>query len=115
AARAGMEEGDVVKKITTAHAILSSASAQKMQDFIAAHQNESLTFTVERKGMEVTETMQAASGVVPDKKVVGIEFGDVGILQLSFFEAIAHGSSLGWSITKDTAVGLIGFFGALFE
>ncbi len=116
AEKAGLMAGDRIDSIITGTAELSpDANAQEVQDFIAAHQNQSIGFLVNRYGKEVDALAVPVAGLAPDKKVVGIELGDVGILKLPLPQALVQGALLGKEITASTASGLAGFFSQIFH
>jgi regulator of sigma E protease len=116
AEKAGLMAGDRIDSVITGSAQLSAdANAQQVQDFIAAHQNESIGFTINRDGKEKEALAKPVAGLESDKKVVGIELGDVGILKLSLPLAVVQGALLGKEITISTAQGLIGFLSQIFH
>jgi len=114
--KAGLEAGDTIESVITGNAQLqANADAEQVQDFIAAHQNESIGFTVERYGKQVNAIARPVAGLASDKKVVGIELGDVGILKLPLPLALVQGALLGKEITVSTAEGLATFFAEIFH
>jgi regulator of sigma E protease len=115
AARAGLMGGDTVTAAQTGSATLENgADAESLQEFIAAHQEESIIFTVERAGKEETFLAKAEEGLIEGKKAVGIQLDDVGILQLPVHLALAQGALATKNLTISTAQGLSQFFGKLF-
>jgi len=111
AQKAGLMAGDTVLDVQTGTAVLTQNSlSNEVTNFIGAHPDESMVFTVERDGQQREFVAKPASGVVADKKVVGIELDDVGTLKLNPLEAFGEGAVLGWNITQTTAEGL-GTFG----
>lgn len=118
AEKAGIKSGDVIERVQTGTAsvdtgALSAGQADAVQAFIAAHQDESLVIAVTRDGKEMTFLAKAAADIVPDRKVVGIEFGDVGILKLPPHLAAVQGAIAFKNLTVATAQGLAAFFGHL--
>lgn len=112
---AGLEAGDTIESIqtgTTQEA--GGADASATTGFITAHQDESVVITVERDGAQKTFLAKAVVGIVPDKKVIGVELDDVGILQLPPQLALLEGALLGWNITQSTATGLAAFVAQIF-
>lgn len=113
---AGLEAGDTIESVITGKAQLAAPfSAGQVQDFIAAHQNESIGITALRYGKEIQAIAVPKEGLVQGRKAVGIELGDVGILQLPLPLALAQGALLGKEITISTAQGLVGFFANIFS
>lgn len=119
AERAGIRPGDVIERVQTATELLdiktlnTNRQADAVQAFIGAHQDESLVISVTRGGKEETFLAKPAAGIVPERKVVGIEFGDVGILKLPPHLALMQGAIAFKDLTIGTAQGLGSFFGQL--
>ena len=119
AEKAGIKPGDVIERVQTGTELLDTATlgtgqANAVQAFIAAHQDESFVFEVARNGEGMTFLAKPAADIVPDRKVVGIEFGDVGILKLPPHLALVQGAVAFKDLTIATAQGLGSFFGQLF-
>ncbi len=112
---AGLMAGDVVQKVQTATAVEAQGEdAEQTQQFISSHQEESVILTVTRDGAQKIFLAKPANGVVPGRKAIGVEFDDVGTLQLSPPLALLQGGILGWDITRSTATGLVQFFAQIF-
>lgn len=119
AERAGIKPGDVIERLETGGALLdtnalsTNRQADAVQQFIQTHENESLVFTVTRQGEEKTFLAKPEEGVTPGRKVVGIEFGDIGTLKLPPHLALLQGSVAFKDMTIATAQGLGAFLGQL--
>ena len=120
AEKSGLKAEDVLEKIQTGTALLAvsggsggGADSDAVQAFIAAHQDESMVFSVSRNKTEQTFLATPADGLVPGHKAVGIELDDVGTLRLSPPVALAQGGLLAYQMTVGTAAGLAGFFYSL--
>ncbi|MSR70715.1 hypothetical protein EXS62_01610 [Candidatus Kaiserbacteria bacterium] len=116
AARAGLVPGDTIDLVTTgsAHLDASHATAQRVQDFIAAHAEESFVFSITRDGVQSNPVLKAEAGIVEGRKAVGIQMNDVGVLQLPVHLALLEGARAAKDMTMQTAAGLGTFFGQLF-
>ncbi len=116
---AGIKPGDIIERVQTGTEAMdvktlnTNKQADAVQGFIAAHQDESLVITVTRSGEEKTFLAKPAAGIAPDKKVIGVEFGDVGILKLPPHLALVQGTIAFKDLTIATAQGLGSFFGQL--
>ncbi len=109
--KAGVMPEDVVKLVGTgAVAPQTLATADEVQAFIAAHSEESIILTVIRDGAEQTFIARPAEGVVEGRKALGVQLGDVGILQLPPHLALVEGARLTYDMTIGTAQGLAAFF-----
>jgi len=116
AQQAGLMPGDTVVAVQTGTASEPAGqNAQQTQQFITAHQEESDVITVLRDGQSMTFVAKPAAGLVEGRKVIGVEFDDVGTLKLSPPVALIQGAVLGWDITRTTAAGLGHFFAQIFE
>lgn len=119
ASQGGIKAGDTLVRIQTQGALLDTRTlstnrqAAAVQQFIAQHEDESLVITVVRAGEEVVFLAKPAEGIVPDKKVIGVEFSDVGILKLPPHLALAQGAIATKNMTVATAQSLGAFFSQL--
>lgn len=121
--KAGLQAGDVVESVITGTSQLAPTgapgeqpfTADQVQEYIAAHQNETIGFTVDRGGKTVQALARPAEGLVDGKKVVGVQLDDVGILKLPLPLALVQGAVLGKDITIQTAQGLAGFFSQIIR
>jgi regulator of sigma E protease len=120
AEKAGIKPGDIIERVQTGTEMLdtntlnTNGQADAVQAFITAHQDESLVIAVTRNKVEMTFLAKPAADIVPDRKVIGVEFGDVGILKLPPHLALAQGAVAFKDLTIATAQGLGAFFGQLF-
>lgn len=119
AERAGLKAGDSIERVQTGAGILDTATlgtnrrADAVQQFIREHEDESLIFAVTRNGEEKTFLAKAEEGIVEGRKLVGIEFGDVGTLKLPPHLALLEGAVAFKDMTVATAQGLGAFLGQL--
>ncbi len=117
---AGIKSGDIIERLNTGTQSLdlktlnTTSQADAVQEFITAHQDESLVIAITRDGAEQTFLAKPAADIVPDRKVIGVEFGDVGILKLPPHLALVQGAIAFKDLTIGTAQGLAAFFGQLF-
>lgn len=117
--KAGIKPGDSIERVQTGTELLdtntlnTNKQADAVQGFIGAHQDESLVIVVIRDGEEKTFLAKPAAGIVPDKKVIGVEFGDVGILKLPPHLALVQGAIAFKDLTIATAQGLGSFFAGI--
>ena len=116
AEKAGVKPEDTVETLETGNAKLSvGATADEVQNFIAAHQDESVILSVMRDGKSQTFLAKPIGGIVPDHKVIGIQLDDVGILKLPPHLALAEGAILTKQMTVAIAGGLWGLLTASFH
>src|SRR3989344_4036372 len=110
-----LSAGDTIQTLTTGTARLDAAgeTAAGVQEFIAAHSNESFVFSITRDGKAQNFVLRAEDGIVDGRKAVGIQMNDVGLLQLPPHLALIEGARAAKDMTISTAVGLGTFFGEL--
>jgi len=118
AQKAGLLEGDIVETIQSGSAALdlktlnTDRQAQLVRNFIAAHQEESLVFTVERGSETKNILAKPEEGLIDGRKVVGVELDDVGVLRLPPHLALVQGALLAKVLFIHTVQGLAGFAGS---
>src|SRR5581483_6472740 len=121
AQKVGIMAGDEVKKVETATVSLdartlnTSDQSNVVTNFITTHSEQSIIVTVLRGGKEMVFITKAADGIVPDRKVVGLQLEDIGTLRLPLHLALAQGAMLGYDITISTAEGLAAFIHQIFS
>src|SRR3989344_894520 len=116
AERAGIMVGDQVEVARTGLAELQAgASANDLQQFIFAHQDESVVLSVLRDNERKIFLAKPAEGLVQGHKALGISLDDVGILQLPPHLALVQGAILGKEMTVAIAGGLAGLVSQIFN
>lgn len=117
---AGLQAGDVVAVVETAHDKLDTRTlntnkqAGLVRGFIAEHQDESLVLTVQRGEQEETFLAKGVGGLVEGRKAIGVELDDIGILKLSPGMALLQGAQSAGDLVVATAQGLGSFISGLF-
>ncbi len=112
--KAGVKPEDVIEQVKTGTAtLLVGSNADAVQEFILAHQDESILLTVMRNGQEKTLLAKPIEGITPGYKAIGIALGDIGILQLPPHLALLQGGMLSWKMTTSIANGLLGLMSNL--
>lgn len=116
AAKSGVIAEDEVVSVSTAEDILMSPiHANAVQTFIAEHANQSIILTVLREGEEKVFIARPVEGVVEGRKVLGVQLGDVGTLQLPLHLAFIEGARLTYDMTVGTAQGIVAFLGQIMS
>ncbi|MEK7068475.1 MAG: site-2 protease family protein, partial [Patescibacteria group bacterium] len=127
AERAGLKAGDEIGNIITASAECSfdekcgpmiepdiGSQGEGVQAFIQEHANESLIFSIHRGGEQLNILVRAETGIVPDRKVVGIQMADMGILKLPPHLALLEGAVVIKNVFVSTVLGLGGLIAGVF-
>lgn len=113
--KAGLEAGDTVIDVQTGTTLLApNSDATDVTTFIGNHQNESILFEVMRNGQQKEFLAAPTAGLVPGKKVVGVELDDIGILKLALLPALKESAEVEWQMISGTVTGLGGFLQGLF-
>lgn len=112
---AGLEAEDVVRRIETGSGAATppGANAEALRNFIAAHGQESLLFTIERGGEEMVFLARPQEGILEGRPAVGIELDDYGVLKLPPHLALLEGASLTARTTLLVGAGILGFLGSV--
>jgi regulator of sigma E protease len=117
---AGIKPGDVVEQMQTAtdsfdlRTLNTDRQAGIVHDFLVAHENQSVGLVVDRGGEEKDFIVKAKEGIVPDRKVLGVELDDVGILRLPPHLAVLQAGIVAKNILWAEATGLGGLVKGLF-
>ncbi|HYD93618.1 MAG TPA: site-2 protease family protein [Candidatus Paceibacterota bacterium] len=116
AEEAGFVVGDVITKAEAGAELFVSADSEAFTAFIGSHP-EPLSMQVVRAGETLTLTATPEVGTLPDtpeRAALGIGVASVGTVAVPALEAPIEGARMTWELTKDVAIGLIGFFGSIF-
>jgi regulator of sigma E protease len=104
---AGILPGSVITAIKSGGRSADVTSATSTIEFIEAHQNDSFAITyVKPDGAESSTVIAAVYGIVPDRKVLGINLDTVGVVKTSLLEAIHIGTVTTYDWTMITLRGL---------
>ncbi len=106
ASEAGLIQGDVIIHLQAA---ASSENVQKVtdvQDFVAAHSNQSVTLTYIRGGQQKNAAVTPELGEVPGRATIGVTLEDLGILKLNFFQSVWEGMKLTAYLVQETVVSI---------
>ena len=102
---AGLKPGDKLLSLSAQSDKLTDISSNGVINFIALHPESTLRFEYLRNEEVLSSDAVAVSGIVPDKKIVGIGTDDVGTLKLDPLKAFYYGGLATLEFTKLTFVG----------
>lgn len=85
-----------------------------VQSAIAESGEEGIMLQVMRDGEPVGSALMPVDGVVEGKKAIGIALAEVGIVRMPVHTALYEGAVRTITMTRDVAVGLVGFIGQAF-
>ena len=111
---AGLASGDTIAAVSSKGEKPEALTPESIQTFIAAHQDDSISFTYEREGAEGEVSITPQAGLVEGKAVVGIEMDEIGTAVVPFYLAPLEGARLTWNATQAITTGLFSFFKNLF-
>lgn len=117
AAEAGLMPGDSILSVSTEEESYAGANPDAFTAFIAASDGEAVTLSVRRDGESVSLQATPEPGVAPTdpaRRALGVGVAVVGTVPVSFLEAPIEGARITWEVTKQTAIGLLTFFGSIF-
>lgn len=115
AEEAGFEPGDRIVRATAGEEILTTANSLEFTEFVGSH--DAITFVVENRGVERTITANPRAGLDsddPERRVLGVGVASVGTVVTPWYKAPIEALGLTWTLTKETAIGLVAFFGSIF-
>jgi regulator of sigma E protease len=117
AAKASVEPGARLTSIATgASPAHTPSDAADAQSYIREHQEESLVIAVKTSAGEgKTYILKPVAGLSEDKKVIGVQLDDVGVLKLAPHLALVQGAIITATMTYATAIGLFDFFSQIFR
>lgn len=103
----GLKSGDKIKSITIVDNNINILSPEIVSDFINKSEGE-LKLNIDRGGDDLNFIILPVTGLVENKKVIGISMDMVGILSLPVHKAFYEGGKATIKITYMTAAGLLG-------
>lgn len=114
----GLKVGDTITEVSGYEKTFTGTVAADFSKYVSEDTaGAPLTFTLERNGTPIIVTATPAEGVItsePTRKALGVSVAPVGVVPVSWYKAPIEGAQLTWEVTKETAVGLVGFFGSFF-
>ncbi len=116
AEEAGFKPGDRIVSASTEEATFSDRSAEAFTTFITGEEGP-VTFVLEQQGVERTITATPRAGLVPgdpERVVLGVGVATVGTVLTPWYLAPIEAFDLTVHLVKETAVGLVNFFGSIF-
>ncbi len=109
---AGLKAGDRIVALYAGGDSLESPDLGSTQKFIAS--TDELTLEYMREGEVKTVIIQTQTGIVSDRRVIGISMDMTGVLKLPVHEAFYVGLTTTASLTLATTIGLFDFFKNIF-
>lgn len=119
AANARLLLGDIILEAEDGHYVFSGTDPAEFTKFVSdGGGNTTIALTVRHpSGEEALIFVRPIAGVVtsdPSRPALGVEVATIGVIPLSFGEALIEGASLTWGAISFTAVGLWHFFYGIF-
>lgn len=116
---AGLVPGDSILSAEDGHYAFSGADPEAFTSFVAeGNGNTTLALSVRHgDGREETLFARPLKGLLPtdpERAVLGVEVATIGVVPMSFSEALVEGVQLTWGATVLTAEGLWHFFYGVF-
>jgi regulator of sigma E protease len=111
ASLAGLEVGDTIDYIGSTQQIevIDSPSIEEAQNILSTSNYPVLIGYTNITGESDSILVSPQSGIVGDKKAIGVSLDMVGEVKLSFFSALWYGGEFTIYVTKSIAVGLYNF------
>ncbi|HUX81071.1 MAG TPA: M50 family metallopeptidase [Candidatus Paceibacterota bacterium] len=113
AAEAGIVPGDSIMRASDTNGQWTAADPKSFSTFIAASGGEVVTLEIKQNGKEQSVVATPRTGMIaadPHRFALGVEVATIGIVPLSFWNALTQGAELTWGALTLTAYGLGHFF-----
>ncbi|HEY4489523.1 MAG TPA: M50 family metallopeptidase [Candidatus Paceibacterota bacterium] len=118
AERAGLIVGDRILSVFDEKGEFATTNPDAFTAYIATQKaGDMLTFTILRGEETLTLTTAPEAGIIPgepERSALGVSVATVGTVPVAWYRVPIEGAVFTWEITKQVAVGLIGFFGSVF-
>jgi len=109
---AGIQPGDIISAISSIENTTSEKiTVDEVSSFIKDNGEEQITMSVLRGEENLEIALQPTSGILSDRKAIGITMDLIGTMKLGFFESIIQGAIMSGQMIKDIAFGLVIFIG----
>lgn len=117
AEEADLRRGDIVTSIAQGETVIDTKSAEAFTQFVASSKGEELTLSVTRGAEALTISATPEAGIIASDKerlALGVGVAAFGTIAVPWYMAPIEGAVLTWEATKETAIGLVNFFGSIF-
>lgn len=118
AEEAGLKQGDKILSLSSEAMIVESPEPDDFIDFAQSHEGQKIEMIVARGEDTLTFSVIPERGVIdelPNSPAIGVAIDEIGVARLSFIPAVIEGAKFTAILTKETAVGLAGFFADIFR
>jgi len=113
---AGLMRGDIIRSMTGEESSFTGADPEAFSDFVAQAEGTVLSIDIDRGGELQTLTATPEDGIIQsdrERGALGVSIAAFGTISVPLLEAPIEGAKLTWEATKETAIGLVSFFGGL--
>ncbi len=114
---AGLMRGDIVTSIAQGETAVDTKSAEAFTQFVASSKGEELTLSITRGAEALTISAIPEAGIISsdqERLALGVGVASFGTIAVPWQMAPIEGAVLTWEATKETAIGLVTFFGSIF-
>lgn len=105
----GLKTGDVISEIKNEEVLISEINPEIVSEFIS-QSDGTITLTLIRGNDKFEKEINPASGILEDKKAIGISMGMIGTLRLPPHLAFWEGGKTSINLLYAVTVGLFTFF-----
>lgn len=98
--------GDVISSVTSGNKNLDTLNPTSLQGFVADTNNSKIDLTVSRGKEKIAKEITPVTGLVGDRKAIGIGMDMIGILKLNPIFALWEGGKTTVSLVEQTVAGL---------
>lgn len=114
---AGVKAGDVIRSVTSPEGTFTGGDSSAFTAYVADKAGEELVVTLLRGADTLTLDVVPETGLIeaePSRAALGVSIAPFGTIAVPLLQAPIEGAVLTWEATKQTAIGLVHFFGGIF-
>ncbi len=109
--KAGLASGDIILAVSSGQNTIQgeSVTPDSVRNIISGSSDKVEIIYRRGKDLPKSVSVEPSTGIVSDKKAIGIGMDNMGILKLPIHLALLEGVNTTWQLTKSTVIGLGGF------
>lgn len=117
AQKAGIKIGDTIVSVSSSGKKIDSENISlDLVKNLISNSSGDISVSIKRGSDSIRDIkLDTSSQIIPGKKAIGIAMDEIGTLKLPVHLAFLEGARATYLLTKNTAVGLLSFFGGVFS
>lgn len=106
ASGAGLQVGDSIERLSAGGESVEIETPNQIVQFVDTHQDSEIRVEYTRGGEALESVITPEEGIVDGRRILGITMDSVGILQMSFWQAVPEGLVMTGTMLKEITLGL---------